>query len=154
MGRSREQTMYGSDMRTLGGLSMLLMVAAIMALAWGNDSVSLHGYVVDQHCAKGMAEKTNTMGKAASHSKVCLLMESCSRSGYGIFSNGKYYPFDGEGSVTAKSLIARSKRADRMYFEAKGKLDNGTLTHVSLEEATPEQKSETSGTKSHGKPRG
>jgi len=36
--------MYGSEMRTPGGLSTLSMVAAVMALAWGSDSVALHGY--------------------------------------------------------------------------------------------------------------
>jgi hypothetical protein len=138
-------------MRKRAVVPMLLMCAAAMAFARGSDKVTLNGYVVDQHCAKGMAVKTNAMEKAASHSKDCLLMEECSASGYGIFSSGKYYPFDEKGSTTAKALIEKSKLTKAMYFEATGTLNNGTLTLASLKDAIPEKPTATAGEKSHHK---
>jgi hypothetical protein len=77
------------------------------------------------------------MEKAEGHSKDCALDDHCAASGYGIFSGGKYYKFDEKGSATAKDLIEKSKREKRLYFEAKGTLDEGTMTLTSLKEATP-----------------
>jgi hypothetical protein len=130
---------------------MLLMCAAVMAFARGSDHVTLNGYVVDQHCAKGMAAKTTAMEKAASHTRDCLLMEACSASGYGIFSGGKYYPFDEKGSTTAKALIEKSKLAKAMHFEATGTLNEGTLTLASLKETVQEKQTAPAGEKPHHK---
>jgi hypothetical protein len=141
-------------MRTIGRLSALLVVAAMVGFAQSNEPLTLDGYVVDQHCAKGMATKANAMEKAATHTKSCLLMDDCSGSGYGIFSGGKYYPFDEKGSATAKSLIEKSNRANEMYFEAKGKIVGGKLMFASLKEATLEKGSGKSGDEHHKKSQG
>jgi hypothetical protein len=124
-------------MKTGMAVVMLLGLAAMTVAAQGTGTTTLTGYVVDQHCAGSMAAKTNAMEKAAGHSKDCALMESCASSGYGIFSEGKYYKFDAKGSEKAKALVEKSKLSKGLYFTAVGKLANGTLTLTSLAEATP-----------------
>lgn len=105
-------------------------------------TVTLKGYVVDQMCAKGMAKKADPMAKAASHTKECALEESCSASGYGIFSDGKWYQFDKEGSLKAKSLIEQEKREKGLAFEVSGTLDGNVLTVASIKETTIAAKTE------------
>lgn len=129
-------------MKTIIGLATLILFAVMTVVAQDAKPTTLSGYVVDQMCAKGMAKKANAMEKAAAHTKQCALEESCSESGYGIFSDGKYYKFDEKGSATAKTLIEKSKRTKGLYFEASGKLGDGSLIVASLKEATPEKKME------------
>ena len=102
------------------------------------DTVTMKGYVVDQMCAKGFLKKDNFMQKAAAHSQDCALEDDCAATGYGMFSDGKWYSFDEGGSKQAKALIEKSKRSKGLYFEVSGKLDGQTVTVASLKEATPE----------------
>jgi hypothetical protein len=98
---------------------------------------TLKGYVVDQMCAGKMAMKENAMEKAEGHTKDCALDDHCSASGYGIFSGGKYYKFDENGSKTAKALIEKTKRDKGLYFSATGTVgDDGIMTVTSLKEAS------------------
>ena len=117
-------------------LGVLALFAASLAFAQGPKTVTLKGYVVDQMCAKTLAKKENVMDKAAAHTKKCALEEGCSESGYGLFSDGKYYRFDEKGSETAKSLIEGSARESALMFEATGSVDGDMLTVKSLKEAS------------------
>jgi hypothetical protein len=124
-------------MKYLIALCTIVLCFALTAGAQDAKPTTLKGYVVDQMCAGKMATKENAMEKAEGHSKDCALDDHCAASGYGIFSGGKYYKFDEKGSATAKDLIEKSKREKRLYFEAKGTLDEGTMTLTSLKETTP-----------------
>jgi hypothetical protein len=124
-------------MKHLIALCTILFAFVLTVNAQGAKPATLKGYVVDQMCAGKMAMKDNAMEKAEGHSKDCALDEHCAASGYGIFSDGKYYKFDEKGSATAKGLIEKSKREKGLYFEAKGTVGDGTMTLTSLKESTP-----------------
>ena len=115
-------------------LGVLLLFAASLAAAQGGKTVTLKGYVVDQMCAKSLAKKENVMEKAAGHTKKCALEEGCTESGYGLFSDGKYYTFDEKGSAHAKEIIEGSKREKELMFEASGSLKGDILTVKTLKE--------------------
>jgi hypothetical protein len=129
-------------MRTILAFSMLLLLTSMTMIAQETGSITLSGYVVDQHCGGNLATKANAMEKAAAHTKECALMADCAASGYGIFSSGKYYKFDEKGSATAKALIEKSKRSKALYFTAVGKIADGNLTVASLSESSPAKKVE------------
>lgn len=111
-------------------------------------TVTMKGYVVDQMCAKGFLKKENFMQKAAAHPQECALDEACAASGYGIFSDGKWFTFDDAGSKQAKTLIEKSKREKELMFEVSGKVDGGTIAVASIKETSMEKKNEE---KSEGK---
>jgi hypothetical protein len=117
-------------------VSTLALATFLATSTLASPPTTLKGYVVDQHCAKGMAQKANAMDRAAKHTKDCALMEACAASGFGIFADGKYTPFDEKGNATAKALIEKSKRSDGLYFKAVGTLAKGTLALTSLTEET------------------
>ena len=123
-------------MKTLILFCSLVLFVAATTIAQEAKPVVLKGYIVDQMCASRMATKTNAMEKAAGHTKDCALEDDCAGSGYGVFSEGKYYKFDEKGSAQAKTLIEKSKRAKQLYFEVTGRLADGTFQVVSLKEAT------------------
>ena len=124
-------------MKYLIALCTMLLSFALTAGAQVAGPVTLKGYVVDQMCAGKMAMKDNAMEKAQGHSKDCALDDHCAASGYGIFSDGKYYKFDEKGSERAKGLIEKSQREKGLFFEAKGTVSEGTMALTSLKEATP-----------------
>lgn len=124
-------------MKSLIAFCTLVLFVALSASAQDAKPTALKGYVVDQMCASKMAKKENAMEKAEGHSKECALEEDCAASGYGIFSDGKYYKFDEKGSAKAKALIEKSKREKKLYFEVWGKIGDGTIEVASIKEATP-----------------
>jgi hypothetical protein len=124
-------------MKYLMALCTLVLVAALTVTSADAKPTTLRGYVVDQMCAGKMAKKENAMEKAEGHTKDCALNDQCAASGYGIFSDGKYYKFDAKGSAEAKEIIEKSSREKALYFEAKGTLADDMLTVTSLKEANP-----------------
>jgi hypothetical protein len=129
-------------MKKAGVLGVLMLIAASLALAQGPKTVTLKGFVVDQMCAKTLAKKEGVMEKAGGHTKKCALEEGCAESGFGLFSEGKYYRFDEKGSAKAKDLIEGSKREKELMFEATGSVDGDLLTVKSLKELSREGKTE------------
>jgi len=129
----------------LAGCALFLALALVAATA-DAKTTTLRGYVVDKACAGKMAQKSNVMEKAEGHTKDCALNDQCAASGYGIFSGGKFTPFDEHGSATAKELIEKSKREKGLYFEAKGTITGGTMAVTSLKEMTPNTKMMKKGT--------
>jgi hypothetical protein len=97
-------------------------------------SVTMKGYVVDAMCAKGIAKKENMMEKAAAHTKECALEEACSATGYGLFSEGKWFKFDDAGDKQAKAMIEKSKAEKGLAFEVTGKLEGDKFAVASLKE--------------------
>lgn len=124
-------------MKYIIALCTIVLSFVLTANAQDAKPTTLKGYVVDQACAGKMAAKENAMEKAEGHTKDCALNDQCAASGYGIFSEGKYYKFDEKGSATAKTLIEKSKREKGLYFEARGTVGDGTMMLTSLKEAKP-----------------
>ena len=99
------------------------------------QAVTMQGYVVDAMCAKGMAGKETTMKKAAGHTKDCALEKECAASGYGLFSDGKWYKFDAAGDKLAKDMIEKSSREKGLAFEVAGTMSGDILAVTLLKEA-------------------
>ncbi|MFI5252211.1 MAG: hypothetical protein ACHQQQ_07245 [Bacteroidota bacterium] len=95
---------------------------------------TMKGYVVDASCAKDMADKPDVMQKAANHTKECALKEMCAESGYGLFSEGKWYKFDDAGDKQAKSLIESTTKTKEISVVVKGTPGDGTLAVTSIKE--------------------
>ena len=107
--------------------------------AKAKETTTLQGYVVDQMCAKTMAGKENTMKKAAAHTRDCALEEECAASGYGVFSEGKWYKFDEAGDEMASELLENTDTEKGIMVEVTGKMKDEALVVASIEEHKAEQ---------------
>ncbi len=97
---------------------------------------TLHGYVVDQMCAKNMAKKSNPMEMAAKHTKECALEEACAASGFGLFyDNGKWVKFDEKGDKLAKTMIENSKKEKDIMADVTGEMKEDMFIVASLVES-------------------
>ncbi|SRR5216683_1171566 len=111
---------------SVGIIATLLMFGSI---AWAHEKVKLTGVVVDVMCAtdhvKDKAEDATKF--AAEHTKSCGLMEECVKSGYGIFSDGKWYQFDAKGNEFAKALFEKTKKSDNIKAIVEGMKHDGKI---------------------------
>lgn len=96
----------------------------------------LHGYVVDQMCAKSMAKKGNVMQKAAKHTKECALEEACASSGFGLFyDDGKWVKFDEKGDKLALAMLEKSKKENDFMADVVGEVKDGKMMVASVTES-------------------
>ena len=116
------------------GLAVLVITAS-SALA--HEKVKLTGYVVDVMCfAEHVSAAPEAATKAAAeHTKECALMEDCVKSGYGIYVDGKWYPFDAKGNGLAKALFEKTSKKDHIKIIVEGMKHDGKILVEKLTEA-------------------
>jgi len=104
-----------------------LVIAASTALA--QEKVKLSGYVVDVMCFAEHANDATDVAKkaAAEHTRECTLMEECVKSGYGIYADGKWYPFDAKGNELAKAMFEKTKKKDNIKATVEGMKQEGKI---------------------------
>lgn len=71
---------------------------------------------------------------AYTHTRQCLLMPSCRRSGYGVYTyeTTKYLSFDAAGNRKALALIEAAKKPEDMRVEVTGEIQGDTIKVDSL----------------------
>lgn len=113
------------------------LLAAAVASATVHEKVTLTGYVVDVVCfaetAKGKPEAATKA--AGEHTKDCALMADCIKGGYGIYADGKWYPFDAKGNELAKSLFEKTAKKDHVKMTVEGMTHDGKVLVATLVEA-------------------
>ena len=115
----------------------LIALLFVVSFAYAHEKVKLTGYVVDVMCAADHTkDKPEDATKfAAEHSKECGLMEECIKSGYGIFADGKWYPFDAKGNERAKALFQKTQKKDHVKVTVEGMKHDGKILVEKLTEA-------------------
>jgi len=113
----------------------LLVTAATVVLA--HEKVKLTGYIVDVICfadhAKDSPEAATKV--AAEHTKECALMVECVKSGYGIYADGKWYPFDAKGNELAKAAFEKTGKKDHVKMTVEGMKHDGKILVEKITEA-------------------
>ena len=111
------------------------MIAVSTVLA--HEKVKLTGYVVDVVCAADHTKATpeDATKFAAGHTKECGLMEECVKGGYGIFADGKWYPFDAQGNTLAKAIFEKTAKKDQIKVTVEGMKHDGKILVEKLTEA-------------------
>src|SRR5574341_52104 len=102
-----------------------LIALSLVALAQGNKSVTLTGHIVDKNCSVGEAKKD---APGAAHGKGCALSERCSKSGYGVFADGKWVGFDEKGDALAKAALEKTSKDKGAKFKVTGMVADGKMT--------------------------
>src|SRR5215471_7155145 len=116
------------------GAALLIYAGAVV---WAHEKVKLTGYVVDVVCfsdhAKDNPEAATKV--AAEHTKECALMEDCVKSGYGIYADGKWYPFDAKGNELAKAVFEKTRKKDHVKMTVEGMNHEGKILVEKITEA-------------------
>jgi len=85
----------------------LVLLTAVALSAFAADT-KVQGYLVDIACASEEGQRANF---GAKHSKECLQMPDCAKSGYGVLTDDKkVIKFDTASNEKAKQFIADLKK--------------------------------------------
>lgn len=104
---------------------VLILFAAVSLSALAADT-TLKGTLVDLACAR---EDGNKPTFGAKHSKDCLQMPDCEKSGYGLMTaDKKVIKFDKAGNDQAKKFIAEMKKAKDIQVEVTGAVTGDSMT--------------------------
>jgi len=120
-------------------MCLFLVVAAGSCFA--ATAEDLKGILIDEKCsgkadlrisgATGLLEGGRIVAEA--HTKECLLMPECQKSGYGIYTNDdKFLKFDEAGNRKALALIKESKKLDDFEIEIVGEVKGDMVKVVSI----------------------
>ncbi|MFN3344112.1 MAG: hypothetical protein ACK412_00490 [Chloroherpetonaceae bacterium] len=118
-------------------ISLALLALFVTTPATAQDTkkekkqTTLIGYLSDCMCG----ESLESVKMAADHPKECCLVEMCAKSGYGIYSNGKFIKFDPKGNEKAKAFLTTLKKEKDLKVKVKGKMENNVFILASIEDA-------------------
>ena len=114
---------------------MFVSVATLNARSHGKRE-TLHGYLVDVACSRERAKELAVLGQV--HTKQCLLMPDCQKSGYALLTpKHEVLKFDAAGNEQAKELITSTSRPKDYRVVVSGRRDGDELNVMRLELETP-----------------
>ena len=128
----------------LGALALLLCFAMAVRGASGNSTTTtVQGVLIDKACSfkaetRIVSDPTphleGGMVWAYTHTRECLLMPSCQRSGYGIvaYDDNKFLTFDTMGNQKALALIKGATKQEDFRIEVTGQIDGDKMKVTSL----------------------
>ena len=109
---------------------LMILFAAVSISAFAADT-TVKGYLVDLACA---AEDGSKPGFGAKHSKDCLQMPDCQKSGYGVLtSDKKVIKFDKAGNEQARKFIADTKKTKDFQVNVSGNVNGDTMSVSKIE---------------------
>ena len=108
----------------------LTLFVALAVSAFAADT-TVKGYLVDRACA---SEDGNKPGFGAKHTKMCLQMPDCEKSGYAVLTEDKkIIVFDSNGNVQAKKFIAALTKKNDVRVTVTGALNGDAITVTKIE---------------------
>ena len=111
---------------------VMILFAALSISAFAADT-TVKGYLVDLACAKEEGQKP---GFGAKHTKGCLQMEDCEKSGYGVMTDDKkVIRFDKAGNEQARKFIAGLTKKSDIKVAVDGAVngENMTVSKITLQ---------------------
>ncbi|HEY1524806.1 MAG TPA: hypothetical protein VGH51_01105 [Candidatus Angelobacter sp.] len=108
----------------------LVLLTAVALSAFAADT-KLQGYLVDIACASEEGQRPNFGIK---HSKECLQMPDCAKSGYGLLTEDKkVIRFDAASNEKAKQFIAELKKNNDIKVNVTGTINGNQMSVSKIE---------------------
>jgi hypothetical protein len=108
----------------------VILFAAMSLSAFAADT-AVKGYLVDLACGTANASKP---GFGAKHTKSCLQMPDCAKSGYGVLTaDQKVIKFDPAGNKKATDFIAASNKDNDFKVAVTGAVTGDKMSVNNIE---------------------
>lgn len=115
--------------RLLAGTAIVLLVffsAPLQAKGVSGKNVQLHGTLIDMTCWNDRSGDTSKLLRE--HTKRCLQMSDCIRSGYAVVTpNGQVYKMDAVSNDSTTKWIAATPKDANWRVDVEGRMENGLL---------------------------
>ncbi len=120
--------------RKFFAVSLMLVMAGVLAFAQASQPVKLTGYLVDNMCAKAAGEGEGMAETAKGHPTACSLMPSCAKEGFSLVVDKKIYKLDEAGNKSALAVLKASKATKGLRVEVEGTLEGNSLRATKVSE--------------------
>jgi hypothetical protein len=118
-------------MKKLALILLALILLATVAIGAFAADTTVKGYLVDRACA---ATDGNEAGFGAKHTKECLQMPDCEKSGYAVLTEDKkVIVFDKNGNAQAKKFIAALTKKKDVRVTVTGTVNGDQITVSKIE---------------------
>jgi hypothetical protein len=121
--------------------TLLRSIVVVGTFAMVAHAEEIKGILMDQMCSgKADLRISGATGLlvggrivAEAHTRECLLMPECQKSGYGVYtSDNKFLKFDEAGNRKALAAIKASSKLDDFEVEVTGEVKGDTIKVASL----------------------
>ena len=110
---------------------LVLVLLTAVALGAFAAETKVQGYLVDIACASEDGQKP---GFGAKHSKGCLQMPECEKSGYGVLTDDKkVIKFDAASNAKAKQFIKDLKKTKDLKVNVTGTVKDENIAVSKIE---------------------
>ena len=120
-------------MKLLLGITVICALGAVMAASAGEreEKQTVVGYLVDIACVTQQSAELTTLGPK--HTRNCLSMSECERSGYAILTKDKkIIKFDRAGNEQVRKLLNSSAREKDFRITATGNVGGDEMHIIKL----------------------
>ncbi len=115
---------------TVVGVVLLALVAVAAVAGAQAQATAVAGYLVDVKCG---TTRANDAGFPAAHTKDCLLMDACMKSGYGVMTaDKKLIKFDAASNKKALAFIKATEKDKEWKVTVKGTVKDGVMAVESI----------------------
>jgi hypothetical protein len=109
---------------------VMMLFVAVSISAFAADT-TVKGFLVDLACS---AEEGGKPNFGVKHTKDCLQMPDCVKSGYGVLTaNKKVVKFDKAGNEQAKKFIDGLNKSNDIKVTVEGEVKGDTMTVSKIE---------------------
>ena len=110
---------------------LVLLVAALAVGARAQaQTQTISGYLVDVKCGSARGSEA---GFPADHTKSCMLMDACMKSGYAVMKADKtLVKFDAAGNEKAVKLLKSTNRDKDWKVDVTGTMQNDVLAVATI----------------------
>ena len=99
-----KQLLWSSIIVAMAVANIAIQAASAASAPSGPTITTLHGTIIDNHCAAANKDSLATFIKT--HTKECALMPDCEASGYSIYTKeGKLHPFLHQNTATIADYL-------------------------------------------------
>jgi hypothetical protein len=128
-------------MKMMKYLRLLAFVSLPCAFATGPATPEIKGVLMDEMCSgKADLRISGATGLlvggrivAEAHTRECLLMPACEKSGYGVYTDdNKFLKFDEAGNRKALAAIKASTKLDDFEVAVTGEVKGDTIKVATL----------------------
>jgi hypothetical protein len=110
---------------------LILLLLTAVALSAVAAETQVKGHLVDLACSREEGQKP---GFGAKHSKMCLQMPECEKSGYGVLTDDKkVIMFDAASNEKAKKFIADLTKDKDIRVNVTGTMSGDRLSVNKIE---------------------
>src|SRR5215472_17325707 len=121
-------------LRIAAAIAIFLCAVPLISAPTAENSPSGRwtGFLIDLTCARERKDKEPSLGEE--HTKKCMQMPVCDRSGFGILTDtNQLLRLDEDGNRRVRRLLQRTKRENKLYCVIWGRRSNDLLNVSRIE---------------------